>query len=636
MKNRKPTPNRFTYGGLSTLRADADQQVLVLAGDKGRSGDEPGPSADLTIHDPIQLREALSTLMQIVKKGFGYAPSTPEHAALVQESYEAWKTAAPNLSPIESRRRFHAFMSSADPDAWLVMDPVVTIHEDAIVFEVFDKRGRMYGAMTLRGSAYSGTVRPGTLHVEAGQELLDGLALLHSRSPVRLLIGADAPSELEDRYQGELVKSFVYPHLWLRQLLQVQAAATLPVRRAPLSRVDLFNLLRYLRLNKESKGQDRALRFALVPGESPEMTLEPWEWRYRCTGPAYSGAQSEILGIWDRREPMVLNRLLPYVRSAEVQILGEAQPTFWSLDCGDFTFTLATPGFRAANWSRGLMIDINLPRHTAAPEGYDRYLAAITEAGITDHATAASAASLDAESALQSLRRAVQNGQVFHDPGTGLIAGRQLFAEGLDEAAMQYRSGQEGKAWCLVDQGRVHKQMTIRPTGEIDFTAAPDAANPGGIPSRVTEAKHPFQEREPVFTPKLEINRAGATRKPGCTCTFWKRQQAGTKEPCAHIQALWLQHCMDVAEEKRMASIDPSRIKVRNGTFVKRQPDAEEVHEISLMFKRLTEVWGTREQLRDKRGRRQVLIFSSVADARTAFFTRCVELEQKGYLNASK
>jgi hypothetical protein len=35
MKNRKPTPNRFTYGGLSTLRADADQQVLVLAGDKG-------------------------------------------------------------------------------------------------------------------------------------------------------------------------------------------------------------------------------------------------------------------------------------------------------------------------------------------------------------------------------------------------------------------------------------------------------------------------------------------------------------------------------------------------------------------------------------------------------------------------
>jgi hypothetical protein len=93
---------------------------------------------------------------------------------------------------------------------------------------------------------------------------------------------------------------------------------------------------------------------------------------------------------------------------------------------------------------------------------------------------------------------------------------------------------------------------------------------------------------------------------------------------------------MDVAEEKRMVSIDPSRIKVRNGTFVKRQPDAEEVHEISLMFKRLTEVWGTREQLRDKRGRRQVLIFSSVADARTAFFTRCVELEQKGYLNASK
>jgi hypothetical protein len=53
------------------------------------------------------------------------------------------------------------------------------------------------------------------------------------------------------------------------------------------------------------------------------------------------------------------------------------------------------------------------------------------------------------------------------------------------------------------------------------------------------------------------------------------------------------------------------------------------------MFRRLTESWGTRLQLRDARGRRQVQIFHSVADAREAFFARCVELEQKGFLNAS-
>ncbi|CAN0453164.1 unnamed protein product, partial [Ectocarpus fasciculatus] len=135
-------------------------------------------------------------------------------------------------------------------------------------------------------------------------------------------------------------------------------------------------------------------------------------------------------------------------------------------------------------------------------------------------------------------------GRVFFDPGSEQLHARPLFNGGIDEDRLRFRSGQEGKAWKLVSQGRVDKQMTMRPTGEVDFAAAPDASNPNGVPSRVTEPKHPFQEREPVFTPKLELNRAGATRKPGCTCTFWKRQQAGTKEPCAHIQALWLRHCL--------------------------------------------------------------------------------------------
>jgi hypothetical protein len=93
---------------------------------------------------------------------------------------------------------------------------------------------------------------------------------------------------------------------------------------------------------------------------------------------------------------------------------------------------------------------------------------------------------------------------------------------------------------------------------------------------------------------------------------------------------------MDVEEEKRLAAADPGRIKVRNGTFVKRRKVDEEIHEIALVFQRLTEVWGTRQQLRDKRARRQVLIFPSVDQARDAFFARCAELELKGFLNASK
>lgn len=632
MTNRKPTPSRFVYGGLSTLRVDEGEQTLLLVGDQLRAG----PRADVLIHDPIQLREALTTLLQLISRGFGYSPSDPDMAALVQDSYEKWKEAAPNLTPIASRQRFHAFMEEADPAAWLVMDPVVTLHPDAIIIEVFDKSGTTYGSLVLRADAFTGELTPGTLHVEAGLELLEDLTRLHSRAPLRLRIGADAADGLEDRFRGELVKQFTFPTLWLRQLLQVQASAALPVRRAPLSRVDLFNLMQHLRLNREAKGQDRALRFALIPGEPPELTLEPWEWRYPCTGPAYAGSQSEIIGIWDRREPLVAQRLLPYVEQAAVLLLGEAQPTFWALDCGSFSFSLATPGFRAANWSRGLMMDIHLPRHSDDPAGLDAFLAAVSARGGQTLQALGDHLGLDEESADRCLRRAAQNGLVFHEAGTQRIWARAVLAGGIDVELLAFRSGQEGKAWRLVGQGRVEKQFTMRPTGEVDFRAAPDAANPEGTPSVVTEAKHPFQEREPRFTPKLEINRAGATRKPGCTCTYWKRQVASTKTPCSHIQALWLRHCLDMEEEKRMAAADPGRIKVRNGTFVKRRKEDEEIHEIALIFQRLTEVWGTRQQLREKHARRQVLIFPSVEQARDAFFARCAELELKGFLNASK
>lgn len=630
---RRPEPSLFRYGGLSTLSAEGGEQTLLLVGDQGRAG----PGADLIVRKPVALREALSTLLRVVEKGFGYSPSSPEVAASAGESYESWKQAAPNLSPVASRQGFHAFLAESDPEAWLVMDPVVTLLPGRVRLEVFDKRGRIYAALTLREGMFEGSITPGTLHVEAGLDLVESLSLIHGRAPLRLRIGAEVSEALDGGHRGELEKAFTLPLSWQRQLLQMLAAATLPAREVPLARVDLFNALRHLRLNKEARGDDRAMRFALVPGEPPEITLEPWEWRYTCTGPAYRGEQSEIIGLWDRREPLELERVLPYVEAGMVRVLGEAQPTFWSLDCGDFSFTLATPGFRAANWSRGLMMDIHLPRHTPAPEGLEAAGEALKARGRATAEALAADTGLAPDAAAACLRRIVQEGEASPEVCTGEVWRRQLLPGGVDTELLRFRSGQEGKAWRLVEAGRVEKHITVRPTGEVDFVGP--ASNGGeGAPSVVTEPRHPFQEREPRFTPKLELNRAGATRKPGCTCTFWKRQSASTKTPCAHLQALWLRHCLDRSEERALEATDPSRITIRNSTYVKRAEspdDGEVVHELRLMFSRVTESWGTRAQLRGKRGRRQVLIFHSVDAARAAYFARCSRLEQKGFLNAS-
>ena len=174
MNPRNPKPRRFTYGGISSLVSSEGSQKLLLVGDQERAG----PSADVRITAPGTFREAMSTLLQIIERGYSYYPSTPEIGASVGESYEKWKQAAPNLSPVESRQAFLKFLNDSDPDAWLVMDPVVTLSQDAIIFEVFDRRARIYGSLTLKRGMFEGDITPGTLHIEGGKDVLE-LSLIH-------------------------------------------------------------------------------------------------------------------------------------------------------------------------------------------------------------------------------------------------------------------------------------------------------------------------------------------------------------------------------------------------------------------------------------------------------------------------
>ena len=57
----------------------------------------------------------------------------------------------------------------------------------------------------------------------------------------------------------------------------MQSAAALPHDTFALAPIDLYNLLRHLRLHGDRKGRRRGLRLELVPGEAPRLVLEPWE-----------------------------------------------------------------------------------------------------------------------------------------------------------------------------------------------------------------------------------------------------------------------------------------------------------------------------------------------------------------------
>ena len=95
---------------------------------------------------------------------------------------------------MESRQAFLKFLNDSDPDAWLVMDPVVTLSQDAIIFEVFDRRARIYGSLTLKRGMFEGDITPGTLHIEGGKDVLEALSLIDSRCSLQRSALARCPS----------------------------------------------------------------------------------------------------------------------------------------------------------------------------------------------------------------------------------------------------------------------------------------------------------------------------------------------------------------------------------------------------------------------------------------------------------
>ena len=154
---------------------------------------------------------------------------------------------------------------------------------------------------------------------------------MRSYRETRLSIGQEGV-KLATAAAGEVLeKQIQVPDSWLRGFLQVQSAAALPSDRFRLNPIDLYNVLRHLRLHGDRKGKRRGLRIELVPGEPPRLVLEPWNEVIPATAGPYKGRASRVVRVWGRRRLMLIQRLLPFVEEVEVHLLGSGLPSFWVL-----------------------------------------------------------------------------------------------------------------------------------------------------------------------------------------------------------------------------------------------------------------------------------------------------------------
>lgn len=585
---------------LGASRADASSLRLVTDAARG------SVQVSAVVRQPLLIREALSALHEIVRSDLAYRPKD-------RSGYLAFRRArkqASRLAEHVARRDLYAWLARNDPLAWFVLDPVVTVAPDAILFEVFSKDESTYAQLSVSREALEprGDWRCGTTNVDFTDALYNGLQHVRSGEPLSLEIGPDVLSvELPERVLTE--KRVSIPNAWLRGFLQVQSSMMLAGPPIELGSDTLYNLLRHLSLRADpppsARRGGRAVRVELEPGEIPNLALEPWEKSLQALSP-YQGSRAEVVRIWGRRRWLLARRLMPFVRRAKLHVIGSGLPSFLVLDAGAVALTLGLTGFSASDWTRALQLDVFMPRPASGAEDSSALvIEALGErrsASVDELVRASRARKSDVISSLQALS---QHGRVMIDLASDRVHLRPLLDELPQAERLRFRSEREREAIDLLSSGSVRLLSE-----EARFGAGVE------LKADVISTRD-----ERTYRTSVTLDSEARVRRAECTCNHHRSH--GLKEgPCAHLVALRLAQWTSAA---RPHSIETC-------TLSRREAGVEQITQLSLDKRRLKARFGPRgEELRV-----QSMTFGSEEEARAAYEERVAALRSLGFREASE
>ena len=427
----------------------------------------------------------------------------------------------------EAQRKFWDYLYKADNKLWYVLDPVVSVHPDATLFEVFSRDESSYGCVRVptKNLDVVGEVSYGTTNVDYSQALADEMARVRDYRGAFLGVG-QAGISVQTTAGARIEKKIDLPPSWVRGFLQVQSASALATTQLSLSGTTVAEILRLLHARREDKGP-RSLKFDLVPGELPTVEIEPWGTRVRERQFRYAGQDSTTVRIWGRRRLSVLSELLPHAREVEVRLLGDGLPSFWALELEGHRFELGLSGWTTNDWSAAARFDAlassanvsDALAQTAARELENNLTLTAAQLAKTSGATRAQATS--------ALHQLCSEGRAMWDPVISAYRWRQLlpFAappSPLDtkaKSAARWVAADKVKVAC-VDEGEIERDEFLKRYNapDVAFWAA-EVQSEGG-----------------QFNPLWSSDADGRVKFWQCTCGEFRRDK-GRGGPCAHLLA---------------------------------------------------------------------------------------------------
>jgi hypothetical protein len=416
-----------------------------------------------------------------------------------------------------AKTEYFKYLYQNDKDAWIVLDPVITVHPDEVFFECFSQDESSYGKLSCSYNVFKelNEFQCGTTNVDYSETLYGSFQKIRDYKETEFTID---PSGFETQTTNETVYKEVkidLPDSWVRGFLQVSAAMTLPAASFELHPMDIFSLCQYLRRFKEKEGP-RALRFILEPGKPVQLVIEPWYETLTFYRSVYTGPVEKTIRIWGRRRLMILERLIPVAKNFKVILLGSGLPSFFLADLGDMVFTLGLSGWTANDWSHAGNFDLMAPRGKTDIQTKEQVFNQLKETWYASSDELSKKLNLDSSTVATALTAYIQAGRVVYDIHLGLYRVRELTQEPLDISLLRFGSELEKEAHDYIEKGNIKiateiKNDTLRIKGKVNTN-------------------------EETLSTLAVIDKDQRLIDGSCDCDFFRSNQL-KKGPCEHILA---------------------------------------------------------------------------------------------------
>jgi hypothetical protein len=438
---------------------------------------------------------------------------------LIKEIGKEINEASKKLNERGAIRKFWNWLYDHNREAWIIIDPIVSVQPDATFFEGFSIDESMYARVKLPSECIEtiDEIRPGTTNIDFSLGLDKEFSRVRTYRALDLVVGSDAVT-IETDIGSAVEKKIELPESWVRGLLEVQSALAIASIKLDVSPGFVSEIVSRLEEEREKRGP-RSLRFKLQPGAPVAVEIEPWGDVLTDPESCYAGEVEREVRVWGRRRLLLLKDILPDASSVKIDLIDSGMPSFWTLNVDNIELQVGLSGWTNLDWASRARFAAFMPVGNVTEHQLIRAAAMLKKHNTLSAESLATELGLPIGSASATLRQLCAAGKAMFDSDLNAYRWRELYPEfdldKLDNGGLEEREGLD-----LFREGTVMIEQEVQDNGARKVMAT-------------------VQDSGPEST-EVELDEDGRVVYAECTCSHFRFHKL-REGPCRHMVAVALQ-----------------------------------------------------------------------------------------------